>query len=525
MKEDLNISYEGENSQLLDLIDNYNYKELSSYIQEESNKIWNIIFEDNKNCLHYACEKGNEKMALFIIMQIKIRLGLNIYFENINDNFSDNLNILKYFINSKTKKEGKTPLHYAILSFNTSILVNPQENINFIKFLLLNHADPNIKTKLNQNLLHLCAISNNSNAFVLFKEKYLLDMNEKDDQFKTPLHYSIEKNNYEILNILINYENIDVNPIDKEGNTPIHYAILNNNERAIKKLIQYHANINIKNNEKKTPLEIGLNSKNKKISNIFTRKTLVQQLFFEQTIKKGETNIIKMIFFFLIHIFYFYLNFFMLMPCYSERSNYISVLYIIISGIAFIYYFILFYSNPGFQDNSNNAKYSNLLEVLEDKKDVIKYCPISFILLEGKSKYCLICQKYIKGFNHHCYWVGNCIGENNFYKFMIFIVICIINTGYNLLLILIYFSPKFIKYLLNLKKGRIVYDSERDYYVYNSIDESDGNFNFMKGIRGSLGLIGIYIGVIFLSQLIELFKCHYNGLKEKLKIKEKINFN
>ena len=52
---------------------------------------------------------------------------------------------------------------------------------------------------------------------------------------KTPLHYSTEKNNYEALNILINYEGIDVNPIDKDGNTPIHYAIFNNHSRSIKR--------------------------------------------------------------------------------------------------------------------------------------------------------------------------------------------------------------------------------------------------------------------------------------------------
>ena len=135
---------------------------------------------------------------------------------------------------------------------------------------------------------------------------------------------------------------------------------------------------------------------------------------------------------------------------------------------------------------------------------------MTFILIEGNSKFCLICQKYIKGFNHHCYWVGNCIGENNFNKFMIFIIICIINTGYNLLLIIIYFSPKFVKYILNLNSN----------LIYNN-NESKGNFNLIKGIRGSLALIGIYISIIFLNQLIELFKYHYKSMKERNKKRKK----
>ena len=507
----------GEHKTFFDLIDNNKYEELSAFIQDKDNEIWNIFVPDKKNCLHYTCEKGNEKMTNFIITQLKIRLGINIYFNNINDEFLNNLNILKYFINSKTKIEGYTPLHYAILSFSSYIQEKSQQNIYLIKFILENYADPNIKTNLNQNPLHLCAISNNTNALVLFKEKYLFDINEKDNNLKTPLHYSVENNSYDILNILINYENINVNCIDKEGNTPIHYAIINNHTRAIKKLIQYHADLNIKNKNRKTPLDLGLSSINKNTKNIFTKKTLIEQLFFEQTVKKGETNISKIIFFFLIHIYSFILNYFILMPCFLDRKSIYSILYILITIIMIFYYYILFSSDPGII-KKEKSKYSNLLEVLDDKKDVINYCPINFFLMEENSKYCLICQNYIKGFNHHCYWVGNCIGKNNFNKFMTFICICILYTGYNLLMIIIYFIPKFIKKILLLNK-------DNDIYVNNNEIDSEqkgSNFNFVKGIRGCLGILGIYIGIVFLTQLVELFKYHYKSMKEKNK--KKINF-
>ena len=514
----------GKHKKLFELIDSYNYKELSSFIQDEDNEIWNIFIDDNKNCLHYACEKGDEKMIIFIITQLKIRLGINNYF-NINNNILiTNINIFKYFINSKTTKEGYTPLHYAILSFDSCPQIDPLQNINIIKFLLSNYADPEIKTKTNQNVLHLCAISSNTNALVLFKEKYLININSKDDELKTPLHYCAEKENYESLNILINYENIDVNCIDKSGNTPIHYSISNNHARAIKKLIQYHADINIKTKKnKQSPLELGLNSLNNNIKEIFTKKTFIQQIFFDQTIKKGETNIYKMIFFFFIHFFSFFLNYYLLMPWYTDKKSIISILYIIITFLLFNFYFILFFSDPGYLDKSN-SNYSNLLEILEDKKDVTKYCPITFILIKDNSKYCLICQKYIIGFNHHCYWVGNCIGEKNFNKFMILILICIINTSYNMLLIIIYFFSGFISKYLSLGKGIITYDKENDFYVYNSIPNeqlTDRKFKLMKGIRSCLGLLGIYICIVFLTQLIELFKYHYKGMKERNQNKKK----
>ena len=239
-------SYQEDKPELFELIDNYDFTALSSYIQDTKNEIWNIVIEDNKNCLHYACENGNEKMIIFIITQLKIRLGINSYFITKSDTYDKNINLFKYFVNSQTKNQGYTPLHLAILSFSSSLYVTYQQNINIIKFLLENNADPGINTKQNQNVLHLCAISNNANALVLFKEKYLININSKDNSLKTPLHYAAEKNSYNILDILVNYENIDISPVDKNGNTPIHYAINNTNIRAIKKLIQYHADLNIR---------------------------------------------------------------------------------------------------------------------------------------------------------------------------------------------------------------------------------------------------------------------------------------
>ena len=506
--------YQSPKPKLFDLIDDYNYKELSSYIQDNKNEIWNILIEDNKNCLHYTCEKGNEKMVIFIITQLKIRLGINSNFIKGDEISEKNINLFKYFINAQTIQEGYTPIHLAVLSFNNCFYVTPQQNINIIKFLLKNYSNYEINTKTNQNLLHLCAISNNINALVLFKEKYLLNINSKDNSLKTPLHYAAENNNYEILNILVNYDNVEINSKDKNGNTPIYYAIKNNNTRAVKKLIQYNANIFIKNKNKKSPIELGLHSVDKNINNIFVKKSFYDKLFFEQEIKKGETNIDKILIFFSIHIFTFLLNIFILMPWYTNILSNLSIIYITFTSIVFIFYFILFFSDPGYKDISD-SKYSCLLDVLEDNKDVIKYCPKTFIKMEDNSRYCLICEKYIQGFNHHCYWVANCIGELNFNKFMIFLVLCIINIGYNLFLILLYFTSGIISIFFDLNKSYFFHYEK----VLNNLDEEayeiSGEFNLIKGLRRIFALIGILICMSFLMKLIELFKFHYKGMKER----------
>ena len=270
-------------------------------------------------------------------------------------------------------------------------------------------------------------------------------------------------------------------------------------------------------------MQLGLKSTIAKIRNIFTKKTFFENIFFDQEIKKGETNITKIIFFFSIHAFVFILNFFLLMPWYTNISSILSILYIVITSIIISFYFLLFFSDPGYKDISD-SKYSSLLDVLEDNQDVVKYCPKTFILLEDNSRYCLICEKYIKGFNHHCYWVGNCIGELNFNKFMIFIILCIANIGYNLFLIFIYFSSGIVSKFFNLNKGSFSNDNnDNDDYLYSDATEENkkGEFNLMKGIRRIFSFIGIYICIMFLMQLIELFKYHYKAMKEKRINKQK----
>ncbi|KAJ4725829.1 S-acyltransferase [Melia azedarach] len=37
-------------------------------------------------------------------------------------------------------------------------------------------------------------------------------------------------------------------------------------------------------------------------------------------------------------------------------------------------------------------------------------------------RYCKICKAYIKGFDHHCPAFGNCIGQNNYFLFMVLLV-------------------------------------------------------------------------------------------------------
>ncbi len=48
--------------------------------------------------------------------------------------------------------------------------------------------------------------------------------------------------------------------------------------------------------------------------------------------------------------------------------------------------------------------------------------------------HCIICNQCIDDFDHHCFWVNNCIGGNNLTIFLVFLVSVTINLGFNMLL-------------------------------------------------------------------------------------------
>ena len=218
---------ETEFDKIFDFISSNNIEEVSKFILNSENKVWEIKKSENLTVLHNACAVDKTDIIITIIEKTKIRLGLNSDNNLTSENKAENEKIFKDFINAKTDGDNQTALHYA--SF--------RGNIKIIKLLIANHAEINALTTTGYNMIHKAAMGNKPSAIIFFNKKYNMSLEDTDENQMNALHLAT-RNCME--NSVIYLLSLGLNPNlkDKDGNTALHYAVKKSQNRIIKKLLQ-----------------------------------------------------------------------------------------------------------------------------------------------------------------------------------------------------------------------------------------------------------------------------------------------
>ena len=172
--------------------------------------------------------------------------GKDIVFELIKMGAELNPNIRYLAIAGKLQQE-EIPLQVAIKN----------QNLEVIKVLLANGADPNHKEKYDYIIPSLDQALETGNLKIIqmllengANEKYLFTEALESDALKS----SDATNSFAIIEMLLKYD-VEVNVKDDEDMTPLHHAIINiGNEGIASLLIGFGADINAKDDLLNTPL-------------------------------------------------------------------------------------------------------------------------------------------------------------------------------------------------------------------------------------------------------------------------------
>ena len=167
----------------------------------------------------------------------------------------------------------------------------------------------------------------------------------------------------------------------------------------------------------------------------------------------------------------------------SNLSIFIPIIITIIYVIDLIFILLASFSDPGIiRRFSNNNKKLLLLKRKEIKIFHLgyitnyKYCPTCLIIRPNRSTHCMECDNCVERLDHHCPWLGHCIGKRNYTFFFVFL------TLLNILCILI-LSFCIIHIIKNVN----------DYLAINNNLPEEQKFKHLKSLSFCDAIVSFYL--------------------------------
>ena len=420
---------------MANFFENENIESLQLYIKNQLSDfdILNMRFSSTKKTLliKLILLETNQFVSIFNLIKEKLKKNDLKSYVNLPDNDSN------------------TPLLYA--SFNG--------NIEKVECLINNGAKIEMRNFMGLSVMHMAAQGNKPNILIYFKDKYGFNINDRDFPGNTPLHWACHMPAENAINFLLSWID-DVNLLNRKGQTPLHLGIYCLKAKIIKKLLRKGADINSKDFSGRSIMDI-LNDKKSKVPNfkdvlrvinnnetfhlcIYPKKIEQDNNEFkdnnlkERLIEENENNeasksyltykkIFNSIMFVSLHIFFETIIYFFLLTKLDVYLYYILFWILILT--LFILFLLVRKTEPGFLEVKDNLTW---LQMVENKIRIEEYCPYCRVRKTNIVKHCHICKKCVKGFDHHCDWIDNCVGENNKLLFLSFVIMTLLNLTFNI---------------------------------------------------------------------------------------------
>ncbi|EAR82585.3 ankyrin repeat protein (macronuclear) [Tetrahymena thermophila SB210] len=361
--------------------------------------ILDTVDKKYNNALHYVC-LHNSIETFDVVMS---------YLEYIVKCNNQSNELITQFLVSKNEDD-YSPFHLSVY----------KGNLEMIEKMMQYNIDISIRARKGLSVLHLAAQGNHPHILHYFLQKGI-NIDLKNQHGGTALHYAAFSKSAESVMYLIS-KGSDINLQDNQGATPLFLAAIQlDNTYIANKLLKKGADPRIKNKDGKDAIQAAQEKKNTDMVKLLKKKNgLVELMNIKSAQKPVKCKllplILNMVLFLIVSIATFVFN----IPYFTNGFWILLLTFLLF--ISFISFLLSWLIEPGYirtTDKKKDLEYQ--LKCLQQSNDDHEICYECILLRPPRSKHCEYCQRCVIVYDHHCPWINNCVGANNYLWFSIFI--------------------------------------------------------------------------------------------------------